>query len=67
MQPIAIKKPNDKDMAALKNTFLGVADKLRHPEKNDKNYRPTINISGKVAALREGEDMIRVIKKVGVF
>ena len=61
------KKPNDKDMAALKNTFLGVADKLRHPEKNDKNYRPTINISGKVAALREGEDMIRVIKKEGFF
>ncbi|WP_099291565.1 TlpA family protein disulfide reductase [Butyricimonas sp. Marseille-P3923] len=61
------RKPNAKESASLKNSFLTVTDKLRHPEKNDKNYRPTITITGKVAALREGEDIIRLIKKEGFF
>ena len=59
------RKPNAKEMGGLKNSYMNVADKLRHPEKNDKNYRPTITIQGKVAALRDGEDIIRVIKKEG--
>lgn len=60
-------KPEASGSASLKNSYLTIADKLRHPEKNDKNYRPTIAITGKVAALREGEDVIRVIKKDGFF
>ena len=61
------KKPQNEATISLKKNFQRVADWLRHPEKRDKNYRPTIAITGKVSALRPGEDMIRVIKKEGFF
>ena len=59
------RKPDAKESASFKNSFLIIADKLRHPEKNDKNYRPTIVITGKIAALSDKGNIIRVLKKEG--
>lgn len=54
-------------MVPLIRFFEDLAGKLRHPERNAKDYCPTVILKGKVNALREGEDMIRVIKKEGFF
>ena len=61
------RRPQSDATVSLKKSFLRVADQLRHPEKKDKNYRPTITISGKIAALTDNDNTIKIIKKDGFF
>lgn len=61
------RRPQSDATISLKKSFLRVADQLRHPEKKDKNYRPTITISGKIAALTDNDNTIKIIKKDGFF
>ena len=54
-------EPSDIQMM---KSFESIADRIRHPEKY-KKQSSVVTISGKVNALRPGENVVQVVKQEG--
>ena len=48
----------------MMKSFESIADRIRHPEKY-KKQSSVVTISGKVNALRPGENVVQVVKQEG--